>query len=76
MQNFNGETYKTYKVQDLIPFTKPDMIKIDVEGFEIEVFKNDNDRINFNGIEYSLYENFYTYNEEENYKFAPLINFK
>ena len=41
---------------------------------EIEVFKNDNDRINFNGIEYSLYENFYTYNEEENYKFAPLIS--
>ena len=43
MQNFNyqyGENYKTYKVQDLIPFTKPDMIKIDVEGFEIEVLKS------------------------------------
>ena len=46
MQNFNGENYKSYKVQDLIPFTKPDMIKIDVEGFEIEVLKSLNSIIN------------------------------
>ena len=41
---------------------------------ELEAFKNDCDRMEFNGKMYSLYENFLTYNVEGEYKYAPIIS--
>ena len=40
---------------------------------ELEIHKEDMDRITYNGKVYSLYENFLTYNVEGDYKYCPLI---